>query len=399
MRTIPLVGSLIGLLAAAVPAEATFIKTRMAITEMVGGADVIVIGKVARIHQKLVQALPTAGAHHKESYQVINVAVQEALLGAKGLTSLKVGAQCFVAKFGRGPQKPVPSINFAVGEEACFFLRRHPGTDFYDVGFDGVLRQKEALGPNANYAEDLEQTRRCVKLLADPEKGLTSDKEGDKLLTVAFLIRKYRGPAPTFLDQKNPARKSQKQQPISAEQSKKILHVLVEADWSLAKEPMPGILHPASLFKRLGLTARDGWTLKQKQVSPFDGRGGFAAHQELTRAAKKWLKTHADTYRIKRLADDRAGKGDRGQEKASNDDDEKPVKVRKKKGKPDAEVPEKTSGGGHDTVRATAKLKLIKMLIDDGKTERARFRLKELIKAYPDTEAAAEARKLLKKLD
>lgn len=47
---------------------------------------------------------------------------------------------------------------------------------------------------------------------------------------------------------------------------------------------------------------------------------------------------------------------------------------------------------------AAAKLDLIKRLIDDGKTTRARERLLDLIKNYPDTPAADEAKKVLDRL-
>ena len=44
---------------------------------------------------------------------------------------------------------------------------------------------------------------------------------------------------------------------------------------------------------------------------------------------------------------------------------------------------------------AAGKLELIKALVKDGKTERAKERLRELIQAYPNTKAAEEAKKLL----
>lgn len=55
----------------------------------------------------------------------------------------------------------------------------------------------------------------------------------------------------------------------------------------------------------------------------------------------------------------------------------------------DAEEMEKT---------AAKDLKLIQILIQDGKTERAKERLQELIKKYSDTQAAGEAKQLLEKL-
>jgi hypothetical protein len=51
--------------------------------------------------------------------------------------------------------------------------------------------------------------------------------------------------------------------------------------------------------------------------------------------------------------------------------------------------------------RAAKKLALIKQLLDEGQTDifTIRFRLKEILRDYPKTKAADEAKKLLKKLD
>jgi hypothetical protein len=51
-----------------------------------------------------------------------------------------------------------------------------------------------------------------------------------------------------------------------------------------------------------------------------------------------------------------------------------------------------------DEEAASSKLSLAKSLAKDGKTDRARERLEDIIKMYPDTQAAKEAADLLKKL-
>jgi len=48
---------------------------------------------------------------------------------------------------------------------------------------------------------------------------------------------------------------------------------------------------------------------------------------------------------------------------------------------------------------AVSKLKLIKVLIAEGKTDVAKLRLKQMIGAYPNTKAAEEAMELLEKLE
>jgi hypothetical protein len=68
---------------------------------------------------------------------------------------------------------------------------------------------------------------------------------------------------------------------------------------------------------------------------------------------------------------------------------EKPVEKAKEKPEEDGDKAE---------LVAASRLKLIKQLIDDGKADRAKMRLQDLLKEYPKTKAADEARELLKKL-
>src|SRR5262249_2709733 len=119
MRMFHWVGCLAGLLLAA-PAPATVVNTRMPIPEMVGGADTIIVGKVAAIEPTLTAALPDRKAAKKEHYQIVEVTVQEKLLGAKGLTRVKVGLQCAEFSLPRGPKKIEPMVRLAQGQEACF---------------------------------------------------------------------------------------------------------------------------------------------------------------------------------------------------------------------------------------------------------------------------------------
>ncbi len=79
------------------------------------------------------------------------------------------------------------------------------------------------------------------------------------------------------------------------------------------------------------------------------------------------------------------------------------TKADKEKPKPAPQPPvvgEKPKPPTAEDVEETAarRLKLVREVIADGKTERARERLNELIKEYPNTKAAAEAKQLLEKL-
>jgi hypothetical protein len=397
MRLFPWSGCVLGLLLAVNPVPATFVNLGLAIPEMVGGVDAIVVGKISRVQPKLIRAYPERKAGKQESYQIVEVTVQEGLLGAKGLTRIKMGVPCFAVKIGNAPAKMNPAVAWQEGQEACLFLKRHYTGQFYDVGLDQLIRKQLPFGANANFENDLALVRKCAKLLRTPEKSLKSSDSEERMLTAATLIRKYRGPAPTLWNRKDGIKRAQKQEPIAAAESKLILQALAEADWSLKNEPTPSVSHPANLFRRLGLSAKDGWTLKEKQVNSFDGRAGYQAHLQLAAAAKKWLKGHLATYRIKRFVNENNEQLSSPTEKPPRDRVQRDSKNRTEQPLKDRNRPDRSND--RDALHAAAKLKLIKSLLDAGKTEAGKYRLEQLIKKYAKTPAAREARKLLKDLD
>jgi hypothetical protein len=78
-----------------------------------------------------------------------------------------------------------------------------------------------------------------------------------------------------------------KTEPIDAQQSRRILAVLAEGEWT--EKDLRDPLGRLRLFFRLGLTDRDGW----KPVR---------SDKEAAEAAQAWLRTNASTYRIRRYA-------------------------------------------------------------------------------------------------
>jgi hypothetical protein len=298
MRMLSIGGCLAGLALGVLPARATFINVRTPVPELVGGAEVIVVGKVAKIQNELISVLPTRDAVKKGPYQIVEVTVGEALQGAKGLSTIKVGIPCSELGIG-GVKKQAPLVMLAPGQEACFFLRRHHGGEFFELGL-GNLIFKDL---NGNFAQELEQVRKCVKLLAQADESLKSDSPEERFLTAAMLIRKYRGPLAFF---PAPARKAPKEEPIAGEQSKRILKALEESDWTQGGDF--NSISPANLFRRLGLKEADGWRLKQKPAISLDPRAVARADAELVQAARTWLKANAEKYRIKRIVEEPAGK-------------------------------------------------------------------------------------------
>ncbi len=256
-----------------------------AIPELTARANAVVVGKVTGIEDQNVTA-PALFGPTKAYYQVAMVKVDEALVGAKGDKTVRVA---FIPSAPGGVRRPggVRPVILEKDMEGCFFLTKHPTEDFYVLANAFDYLKKDATG----YTAQLDLARQAAKLLADPEKGLKSDNPTERWRTAALLLIHYR--SPRFSDAKT--------EPIPAEQSKRILTILAEANWT---PPVPGPgtkpendwrLNPVALFYQLQLGPKDGWT------PPQDFR-------EFNDKAKQWLKEHADTYRIERFTSERAGK-------------------------------------------------------------------------------------------
>jgi hypothetical protein len=250
------------------------------IAERVALSEVIVVGKATGFADKLVAAKPPWGGD-KADYQAATVQVGEALLGAKDVKEIKVG---FIPPAeGPAPKYPRrPKFVLAVDQEALLFLRPHADADFYAGDYYyNVVPKKD----NPQFDKDLDQVKRCVKLLADPAASLKSKDANERLLTAAMLVTRYRTPRPGG---------APKTEDVGAEESKLILQALADADWDPAKAPGFGF-NPAGVFARLGVTEKDGFT------PPPD-------FKDYPDAAKKWLKDNADKYRVQKFVADKKDK-------------------------------------------------------------------------------------------
>jgi hypothetical protein len=261
----------------------------------VAHADVVVVGKVTKIEDKLVSAPAFPGAKDTVGYQIAVVKVDDPVLNAKGLKEVRVG---FVPPpapgGGPGPRLIGPrfrGITLVEDEEACLLLTKHFDGDFYIMSgpYDAIKKAN-----NANYEKDLEEAKKAAKLLADPLANLKGKEADDRFQVAAMLIERYR-------TTKLPAGNPPKQEAIDAAESKLILEALRDADWAPPK-PTPGrffVLTPVNTFFRLNLTKDDNWS------PPKDGT-------RIGEAAQAWLKENADTYRIKKFvaekSDDKKGK-------------------------------------------------------------------------------------------
>jgi hypothetical protein len=270
----------LALAASPTPAKAIAIAPA-SIPERVALAQVVVVGKVGKVEDKNVSTTRFPGATDKVEYQIVGFKVEDGLMGAKDAKEIRVG---FVPPQGNpgGLIRPGrgPSVVLTTDQECCLFLTKHHAEDFYvPMMYFDVIDKK-----SNTFDKDVEEAKRCCKLLADPDAGFKSKEAEDRFLTAAMLTIRYR----------TNRTGSTKTEDVPAEQSKLILKTLADADWTPPGQPggpvvRPGFqLTPQAVFFRLGLTEKDGW----KQPQDFN---------KLPDEAKKWLKENAETYKMQRF--------------------------------------------------------------------------------------------------
>lgn len=263
-------------------------------------ADVVVVGTVASVSPKLVEApSPYVGATDTIRYAVATVKVTEALAGlGRQTTEIRVG---FVPSpkpeaEGNPPGRPPLVVRpprggpaqpeLKEGQQLVLFLTKHPAANFYIfTGMNPPLDLKEEQGQR-----DLESVKRVLGLLAEPLKGLKSDRPEIRTLTATALILKYRS-LPEFGQPVEPVA-------IPAEESRLILRALAEGNWGSDFRPDTTGLSPIQAFYQLGLTEKDGWL--QPVVVNVPGAPPVDFNAVMRDAFQKWLEGPGKDYVIKR---------------------------------------------------------------------------------------------------
>jgi hypothetical protein len=267
-------------LALAADARAVVVAPPPPLIERVRQADLIVVGRIVELEPADALAFPMRKASKKVSYKIAVLKVSEVIKGSKEHKTVRLA---FFSPVGPGgvtrPGGPGIGPRFKVGQEGLFYLSKHFQEDFFIAGrfFDFV--SSEILA----FEQEAALCRYAMKVGGDPAKGLQAKDAQDRLLAAALLLQQYRifrgGLAKT--------------EPIDARESKLILTALADADWN-----QDGPIHPWGLFKQLGLTAKDGWTLPRNAKRAAD----------FYQAAQAWLREHAATYRIQRVVVTKAAK-------------------------------------------------------------------------------------------
>ncbi|MBY0459032.1 MAG: hypothetical protein K2V38_16975, partial [Gemmataceae bacterium] len=226
--------------------------------------------------------------------------VETALAGVKEVTHVKVGflpapkAQPGVPVGPGGAVRP-PVRQFAPelkeGQEMLFFLAKHPSADFY------VL---PAMSPPVDVSTDagkkeIDGVKKTLEVLADPMKGLKSDKADVRATTAATLVMKYR----SYPDMGGEV----DQVAIGADESKLILKAIAEGDWSNQVKPgTPANLNPSvvTAFYQIGLTDKDGWR-QPMFPQPQPGQPPVDFNALVKEAFVKWLAGPGKDYQIKKM--------------------------------------------------------------------------------------------------
>jgi hypothetical protein len=257
------------------------IAAPLPIPQRLAQADCVVVGKVVSIEDKTVSAPVSRDEPEKAEFKIALVKIDEGLFGAKGLTHVRVG---FLPRNVQVGRSRFEHMNYAVGQEACFILRKHSADPSFFVAPAYYLVIPKGDKTYVNFDEDVKRIRQCTQALEAPDAALKSKEAGDRFLAAALLIGRYRNPE-----------LGTKTEPIVAEQSQLILAALAGADWT-QRDPQTQ-LTPHQVFAMLNLQAADGWNPPVfKDVL-----------KEFPVAAQKWLKDHPD-YRIQRYVPDSAPK-------------------------------------------------------------------------------------------
>jgi hypothetical protein len=267
-------------------------------------ADVVVVGKVTAIEKDTVDAPQFPGAKDKVAYKVAVVKIQTNLAGANNMTHIKIGfvpppppqpappgavpVQPGVIRPGVRPIRPgmqVPELK--EGQEMLFFLTKHFAADFYVMP---AMNTPVDVATDAGKKE-IEAVKKVTDLLADPMKGLKSDKADVRAETAAVMVMKYRS-YPEFAAQVDHVA-------INAEESKLVLKAIAEGEWK-AVRANPSAPNAYQAFSMLGLTEADGYKQPMfPRPQPGQPPVDFAAMQK--EAFVKWLDGPGKDYRIKKL--------------------------------------------------------------------------------------------------
>jgi hypothetical protein len=260
-------------------------------------AEIVVVGKVKDLERDEVEAFPP-GLHpidhrkeprpRKLRYRVADLSIEEPLIGARGLTRMRVGF--LVIDPAAKPRGPAP-LDLKPGQEGCFFLIRHDAADFYILqsGF-GIV---PLLKTNPNYDQELSRVKLVAKAIDDPITALKAKEAADRHLAAQAVLTHY------SRINLNPAGGGPKMEEFPAEQNKLLLDVLLELPWTPKGGPLSGELSRSALWNYV---RADQYGFQPPAVARV-GRGQPQPdlNKAWDEATTKFLKENVDKIKLQRV--------------------------------------------------------------------------------------------------
>jgi hypothetical protein len=265
---------------------------------------VAVIGKVVEIEPGVIEVSPYRGAPKERmiQYKVANLKIEDRVLGASGVTRLRVGFPAdgldpgVLGGFATTPRpvatatvgySPNLGVSLKAGTEGCFLLARHPSADFY------VLAAPLKRPTDPGYAKEVDRLKRTALAMNDPVAALKAKNLEERFEAGLLILQQYLTP-----------RGSNAREPVPDEENKLLVALLTELPWlppggnrvgkdgRLAphREALWYKINPAELgFKRPDVPKRN----------PGDPPVDPAKFMD--EASAKFLKENGDKIRLKRF--------------------------------------------------------------------------------------------------
>jgi hypothetical protein len=259
-------------------------------------AELTIIGKVIEIEKEVVEHSLGKDAG-KIAYKIAIIKIEESLVGATGLTQVRVGfieAPPPVAGAPVGRQFPRVHSSLTLGQEACFFLTSVPGADFYTMpNFSTPLNKKEG-----DYEKTMAEVKKIAKTIEDPVGALKAKNVNERFEAAQLILQRY-----NQLRVVKPVETSVRE-PIPAEESKLIVDLLIELPW-LPKSDTPRMGSDPALPSRSGL-----WyliyphTLGYKQPA-FTNALPETRNKIMDESTLKFLQDNKDKIKLTKVANNK----------------------------------------------------------------------------------------------
>jgi len=279
------------LLAAGKPASAYIAIAMQPIPETIVIADVVAIGKITAREPKTLNGKIYPDGNGRWDFAIYELTPSTVIKG-KAAKTFRVGVPQI--EYHKKPMKIVengetrllnPEVQ--VGAEGTFLLIKHCELDMYVLPTIGGFLVKTEPG----YEKENSLLRRCAKLLEKPEDGLGSKEKEDRFLTAYMLLYEY-----GMKDGRKSASKGMVEEPIDPKLSKRILQVMLEADWSVPeKVTATGPLSTVRPQNALPWLKLDAASLKKRPKLNFFDQAEYAT------LGRQWLTEINETAQLHRL--------------------------------------------------------------------------------------------------